>query len=87
MADDSLDEFLDWDIGQNRTVTAWSSKVSSKGRVRKTYGRKGGSGFSSQRRTIRPPNQHNGFPSTYDEESEEESDEESEEESDVEPDD
>eukprot|EP00980_Cylindrotheca_fusiformis_P029280 scaffold22800_cov204-Cylindrotheca_fusiformis.AAC.3 len=40
MKDDSLEELLEWDITQNKTVTAWSSQVSSKNRGRKTYSRR-----------------------------------------------
>ncbi|CAJ1903870.1 unnamed protein product [Cylindrotheca closterium] len=52
MADDSLDEFLAWDIAQNKTETAWSSRVSAKSRARRTYGSSRGGSLASQRRTI-----------------------------------
>mmetsp|Transcript_487 Transcript_487/g.769 ORF Transcript_487/g.769 Transcript_487/m.769 type:complete len:1375 (-) Transcript_487:1532-5656(-) len=75
MADDSLDEFLGWDIAQNKTVTAWSSKVSVKNRGRKTYGSSRGGSFSSQRRTIRESDEHiiaNGFSFANNDDEEEE---------------
>jgi hypothetical protein len=50
MSDDSLEELLEWDISQNKTVTAWSSQVSAKNRGRKTYSRRRAGSSTLQRR-------------------------------------
>lgn len=52
MKDDSLEELLEWDITENKTVTAWSSQVSAKNRGRKTYSRRRGGSFASRRGSL-----------------------------------